>query len=199
MILIYSRSHIVHTAISYVCKEMDEPNIYCFSDRVKFLTTASLLDQAWIIMDTIASKKDDIVWLHGKLLNRVKEGDIYYLIKPQKLDDIYSIYLNTICSVQDLVEFIRMTQAKKVSAMPLSLAENLRRKINATLCATHLELIRHESIGPAGRCVYVHKYGNKAYLNRRHHLNKKLKLETLQEYYCMMFMLNDKNEPPAKR
>ena len=189
MILVYSQSFIIHNAITYLCKKTNITNVFCFNDRVQFLTAATLLNHGWIVLDTVITKADDISWIHGKLRMRDKEENIYYIIKPKRLEKFYSIYVNTLSSIHDLLDFIRITQVNNAACGSVSLAENLYREINATLCNAYKDLLMHEKKGASGRSLYILKHGHKVYLNRRYQLKRKLKLQSMQELNSLMVML----------
>jgi len=123
----------------------------------------------------------------------VADENVYYLVRPMELHNIYSVHLNTLTTIQSVVELLRMPRVDELSSRHLTLAESLHKKINSVLSSSYIDIIRHERLGLPGRGLYIQKYGNKVYLNRRHQIRKKLNLQTLQEYYSLIFMLNNEN------
>ncbi|MEX3020793.1 hypothetical protein AB4K05_14485 [Kluyvera sp. STS39-E] len=184
MIFVYSKSHIIRNAFLCYSKEKAYGGVYVFSDRLRFLTASTLINEAILILDTVCSPIQDIKWLHNKMLSRVGVDKIYYIIKPQIIGGILGVNEKVISKLNDFSELLNNNKSRKAKSLNEALVEKV------TSHRSHQDFLSYELNAQSGREDYIKKHGRKSYLDHRYQLCRKLKFETRLEYETLFLMLN---------
>jgi len=185
MIFVFSRCYIIRNAFLFYAKEKGHGCIHVFSDRFRFLTASTLINEATLILDTVCSPIQDIKWLHSKIVSRVGVDKIYYIIKSQAIGGVLGVNEKVISKLNDVCELLSNSKSHKSKSLNEALVEKI------TSHPAYQDFLSYELNAQSGREEYIKKHGRKNYLDRRYQLCRKLKFETRLEYETLFLMLNN--------
>ncbi|WP_156315599.1 hypothetical protein [Kluyvera genomosp. 1] len=190
MILFYSKSFVNINAFNNLAHDLNLSNVFAFTDRVRFLTCATLIRDATYIIDTVSAIPGDVNWINQYLSTRVKPERIHYIAHPAILKNSYSSYVNTITTLVELRKKLVKIQKEKYSLPNRPLSQHVKENVRRRLGAGYYNVVLHEQSTPEERDRYISTHGQRAYLNRRYQISRKLNLRTLQEYRSMIMLMN---------
>lgn len=190
MVLFYSKSFGSINAFVALAKYTHSLNVFTFTDRVRFLACAVLIRKAILIIDAIEYFPDDIHWLYGQLSSRVEENRLYFIAPQFVLNNRYGCSMNTITTLSDLRKKLISLQKNNASYPQCSLSQHLKECVSKQLGESYYNLLLYEQHALDISNDINEPRERKTYLNRRHQINKKLNLRTLQEYSSMIMMMD---------
>lgn len=186
-LLVFSQNFSMRQAVTSLTPANGQ--VFHFNNRLEFLVSATVLNNSYILIDTIGESSDNVRWLYYRLAARGLLR-LTYFTAPESIEkNVYSKLFRLITTLKDLKHLCDRTCKYRVAGRPFALKEVLHQKLSTRLSDEHLNFILKIYDKSTGQ----YRIRNKSDLNKCYYVQNRLALGNGVEMKQLVLLLSSQS------
>ncbi|XXN66314.1 hypothetical protein ACRQ84_19185 (plasmid) [Enterobacter ludwigii] len=183
-LLVFSRNFAISQAVTSLTSASGK--IFYFDNRLEFLVSATVLNNSYILIDTIGENSEDIRWLYHRLAARELLRLTYFIAPDNNKENIYLKFFRLVTTLKDLKQLCDRVSKYRVAESPCVLKDVLYQRLSTRLSNDHLNFL----LRVYDKSTSQYRIRNKCENNKNYYVRNRLALGSGLEMKQLILLLS---------
>lgn len=183
-LLVFSRNFAISQAVTSLTSANGK--IFYFDNRLEFLVSATVLNNSYILIDTIGENSEDIRWLYHRLAARELLRLTYFIAPDNNKENIYLKFFRLVTTLKDLKQLCDRVSKYRVAESPCVLKDVLYQRLSTRLSNDHLNFL----LRVYDKSTSQYRIRNKCENNKNYYVRNRLALGSGLEMKQLILLLS---------
>ncbi len=186
-LLVFSRNFAMKQAVTSLTPANGK--IFYFDNRLEFLVSATVLNNAYILIDTISENSEDIRWLYYRLAARELLRLTYFIAPENNKANVYLKSFRLVSTLKDLKQLCDRVSKHRAAESPCALKDVLYQRLSTRLSHDHLNFL----LRVYDKSTSHYRIRNKCENNKNYYVRNRLALGSGLEMKQLILLLSSQS------